>query len=214
MRAADAVLYRLVRINGILRETACLRMTASADNQARLSQRTHKSHTAQNVTRENSAALVLTAQASIDQCWACAEPDTSAQSRDPHTARTHTAHRENPACGHCAPALRAALLACPDAQRALLQSVPDLTPPSWNRGGEVRNSSKARPVSPAGQNQRSRSRSRSNPYRRPAASICHAPRGTRWHWPAISGGTSGQAHRNRGSVAAREAVANPLDDNP
>ena len=79
-------------------------------------------------------------------------PGAWGTSRTRPTARTTPAHQPNCACGHCAPALRAgALLACPDAQRALLKPFLTSPPPSWNRGGEVRNSSKARPVRPAGQ---------------------------------------------------------------
>ena len=104
----------------------------------------------------------------------------------PDKTRTPAAHHPNRACGPCAPALRAgALLASPDAQTALPKAFLTSPPHRKNPGRRGQERSKARPVRPAGQGQsqnQGQSQGQSqNPYGRPAASICHAPRGTRQH---------------------------------
>jgi hypothetical protein len=69
----------------------------------------------------------------------------------PHTSLTRAELRVRSLCTRAARGCPAGL---PGRAKGAANTVPDLTPPSRNiRGGEVRNSSKARPVSPAGQNQ-------------------------------------------------------------
>ena len=113
--------------------------------------------------------------------------------RDPHNAETITAQRTYRACGHCAPALRAgALLACPDAQRAL--HGPFLTSPPHHGTGEARSGtqqsasgqpSRAKPTS------RSKSRSRSKAVW--SASGLHLPRSAR-HTTAQPATTDEETH--------------------
>jgi hypothetical protein len=90
------------------------------------------------------------------------QEQTLLMARQLHTTRTVPAHRPNRVCGHCVPALRAgALLACPDAQRALLK--PFLTsPPHPETSGEARSGTQQ---SASGQSSRAKpkSRSKSNP---------------------------------------------------
>jgi hypothetical protein len=79
----------------------------------------------------------------------------------------------------------------PGRAKSAAQPVPDLTPPSRSiRGGEVRNSSKARPVRPAGQTPKSKSKS--NPETVSSACGLHLPRCAR-HTTAQA---SGQPARN------------------
>ena len=75
--------------------------------------------------------------------------------------------------------------------KSTCQTVPDLIPPSWNRGRQNAQSASSQPAEQT-ENQESKVKTR-NPYRRPAASNCRAPR-----TPTQAGRyTRGQADRSR-----------------
>jgi hypothetical protein len=94
-----------------------------------------------------------------------------------HSPPTNPAHPQNPTCGHCAPALRAgALLACPDAPRAL--HGPFLTSPPHHENPGRRGQEQQQSAS--GQTSRAKTKDQNrNPE--PVSSACglHLPRSAR-----------------------------------
>lgn len=96
----------------------------------------------------------------------------------PHNDRTPAEPRVRALCTR---AVRGCPAGLPGRARGAAQTVPDLTPPSWNRGGEVRNAAKR---VRSGQQGRTKVKVKvkvKSGYGRPPASNCHAPRGTRQH---------------------------------